>query len=124
MKDNDFDTESLSDEIGVEEYAVKKWVNGIHYPSVENLILLADTFECSTDYLLGLSDSFNPDCDDDEDDDEDDDDDNSDNDSDDDGDDGDDGDSVTYYSSPFKKLLIGTGITLLLLLIIPSCLSC
>lgn len=140
MKDNDFDTESLSDEIGVEEYSVKKWVNGLHYPSVENLILLAQTFECSTDYLLGLSDTFNPDNDEDDDEDEDNDyDEEEDEEEEEEQDEDDDNDNYTeiyprrfslfkklfnfvrYF--PFKKLFICVGIVFLFFLLLRACSS-
>ena len=45
---------------GKTEGAVRTWENGVAKPTLEDLITLSNFFECSTDYLLGISDCRNP----------------------------------------------------------------
>lgn len=35
---------------------VTKWESGKHFPSPENLVKIAQFFDCSTDHLLGVTD--------------------------------------------------------------------
>ena len=37
---------------------IYQWRSGIRYPKLNNLIKIANFFECSLDYLLGRSDDF------------------------------------------------------------------
>lgn len=46
----------LGEKIGVSESHVRKWENSDSYTSVPGLIKLANVFEVSVDYILGLSD--------------------------------------------------------------------
>ena len=39
--------------------AFRQWVNGYSMPTCENLMLIAEFFNCTTDYLIGLSDTRN-----------------------------------------------------------------
>lgn len=48
--------QELSEKYGFSLSALYKWLRGVCYPSFDNLILLADNFACSADYLLGLKD--------------------------------------------------------------------
>lgn len=48
----------LGKEIGISSGIITKWKSGA-IPNGENLIKIADYFDCSTDYLLGRTD--NPD---------------------------------------------------------------
>ena len=48
--------QELSEKYGFSLSALYKWLRGGCYPSFDNLILLADNFGCSADYLLGLKD--------------------------------------------------------------------
>lgn len=48
--------QELSEKYGFSLSALYKWLRGVCYPSFDNLILLADNFGCSADYLLGLKD--------------------------------------------------------------------
>lgn len=48
--------QELSEKYGFSLSALYKWLRGVCYPSFDNLVLLADNFCCSADYLLGLKD--------------------------------------------------------------------
>lgn len=48
--------QELSEKYGFSPSALYKWLRGVCYPSFDNLVLLADNFGCSADYLLGLKD--------------------------------------------------------------------
>lgn len=48
--------QELSEKYGFSLSALYKWLRGVCYPSFDNLVLLADNFDCSADYLLGLKD--------------------------------------------------------------------
>lgn len=39
--------------LSVSTGTISNYENGVHYPDLENLIILADYFQVSTDYLLG-----------------------------------------------------------------------
>lgn len=43
----------LANKLGVMQHTVSKYENNVKRPSFEVLILLADVFDVSTDYLLG-----------------------------------------------------------------------
>lgn len=49
--------QELSEKYGFSLSALYKWLRGVCYPSFDNLVLLADNFGCSADYLLGLKDN-------------------------------------------------------------------
>ena len=44
---------ALANKIGVKQSTVGMWENGTNFPKVQQLIVLADLFHASTDYLLG-----------------------------------------------------------------------
>lgn len=48
--------DQLGDLVHLSRFAVSGWENGKAYPSVDVCFQLCDIFECSMDYLLGLSD--------------------------------------------------------------------
>ena len=45
----------LADIFNVDRTAVGKWEQGKNKPNADTLVIIADYFEVSTDYLLGLS---------------------------------------------------------------------
>ena len=49
---------SLAQKIGVSDAAICKWENATNEPKASSISLLADFFEVSTDYLLGLEDDI------------------------------------------------------------------
>ena len=48
----------LSTEIEISQELVSQYELGKSLPSIENLVKIADYFNCSTDYLLGLTNDF------------------------------------------------------------------
>ena len=46
----------LSKQINVSQPTIARWEAGDRAPSIDMLILLAQFFKCSTDYLVGLED--------------------------------------------------------------------
>lgn len=60
MIENNLDTTALIDIINVNRTSINCYLSGAKTPSIKVLIRIADYFNCSTDYLLGLKDdSFN-----------------------------------------------------------------
>jgi len=55
-----FDTETnatnLSLELGFANATISHYLTGRYLPAVENVVKLADYFNCTTDYLLGITD--------------------------------------------------------------------
>ena len=49
--------EGAANIIGVKRYSVYTYEKGLNYPEVRNLIIFADHFGVSTDYLLGRTDN-------------------------------------------------------------------
>lgn len=50
----------LAEAINTSHQQIYNYENGVYEPSIETLILIAKFFNCSTDYLLGLTDIENP----------------------------------------------------------------
>lgn len=50
--------QGLAEILGVKNYTVGNWEQGRSEPSIEDLIRLANYFECSIDYLVGREDEF------------------------------------------------------------------
>lgn len=50
--------QEIADKIGVSRQVFANWENEINQPDLKMLILLADYFGVSADYLLGRSDDF------------------------------------------------------------------
>lgn len=48
----------LADELGITKPSISLYEQGKGYPTVEKLILLADFFDVSIDYLLGRTNSM------------------------------------------------------------------
>jgi transcriptional regulator with XRE-family HTH domain len=48
--------EKLADDIGVGHGTISLWENGLREPKMSNLILLAQYFDVTIDYLVGLED--------------------------------------------------------------------
>ena len=54
---NGMTQEALGKIIGVGQDSISIYEKGKHYPAVRNLMILADYFGVSTDYLLGRTDN-------------------------------------------------------------------
>lgn len=61
LEDNNLNIERFSVQINCNRNAIGLWLTGKYYPRVNSLIKIADTFDCSIDYLFGLCDSPNVD---------------------------------------------------------------
>lgn len=48
--------EEIAQEVGCDTSSITKYYNGSRYPKTDTIIKLAKLFNCSTDYLLGVSD--------------------------------------------------------------------
>ena len=48
--------ETLAKELGVSDIAIGRWEKGLRTPNIDTLILVANYFNVSADYLLGLKD--------------------------------------------------------------------
>ena len=61
MRDLRFDRGMTQEEvgkiIGVKRYSVYSYEKGLNYPEVRGLIILADYFKVSLDYLVGRTDN-------------------------------------------------------------------
>lgn len=54
MEEQSLTAKRLSEITGIPAPTVTRYKNGTITPNIKNLIILADCFNCSTDYLLGL----------------------------------------------------------------------
>lgn len=50
------DQEQLAEQVGVHVNTIRLWESGKRKPGSDNLTKLCRTFDCSADYLLGLTD--------------------------------------------------------------------
>jgi len=57
MIEKDVDTTALIDIAKVNRTSVNNYLAGNRFPSIDALVRIADKFECTTDYLLGISDN-------------------------------------------------------------------
>lgn len=56
MIDNDCNTDKLMKLVGVNRTSVNRYLAGKCFPSVKNLIIIADYFRCTLNFLLGIED--------------------------------------------------------------------
>ncbi|MCL2177103.1 MAG: helix-turn-helix domain-containing protein [Firmicutes bacterium] len=49
----------ISSELNVRHQKLSKWKLGYHEPCLHDLVMLADYFEVTTDYLLGRTNDYN-----------------------------------------------------------------
>ncbi|MEG1564966.1 MAG: helix-turn-helix transcriptional regulator [Bacteroides sp.] len=59
-KQNNYSQQALANALFVNQTAVSQWERGATYPEQPTLIRLAELFDVSTDYLLGISDKKKP----------------------------------------------------------------
>ena len=53
MFERELNLTQLANEVGIEKATLSRYFRALMTPSVENLVKLADYFQCTTDYLLG-----------------------------------------------------------------------
>lgn len=46
----------LAEKLGVDFRTISNWENGVRKPDIDMLVIVADFFEVSTDFLLGKDD--------------------------------------------------------------------
>lgn len=56
LADNEISKRSLAKKIGVSATSISDWSTGKIQPTAENIYLIAEYFQISADYLLGLKD--------------------------------------------------------------------
>lgn len=56
MEEAELNVPALSNKVNIEQSAILRFVKAERLPSAASLVKLADCFDCTTDYLLGLSD--------------------------------------------------------------------
>ena len=49
--------QDIADKLNISRSAIGKYETGAAYPDIEKLIMLAGLYNCSVDYLLGISDN-------------------------------------------------------------------
>ena len=54
MFENNLDGKALGSKVGSSGTTITRYLRGDRYPTVDTLIMLADYFHCSTDFLLGI----------------------------------------------------------------------
>lgn len=57
-EEKDLTQTDIATAIGTSQRNISRWENESNDPTASFVIMLADFFECSTDYLLGRSDDF------------------------------------------------------------------
>lgn len=57
--DRGMTAKSLSEALGYEPSTITRYLRGERVPTVDNLVALADYFSCSTDFLLGRTETNN-----------------------------------------------------------------
>ncbi len=55
--DNNLNAAQLAKNIGIDEGTLSKYINKISLPSINNLVKIANYFNCSIDFLLGLTEN-------------------------------------------------------------------
>ena len=48
---------SFAAKFNISESKIYYWLNGAYLPTIKNYILLADIFQCSVDYLIGITEN-------------------------------------------------------------------
>ena len=56
MEEQGLNNSALADKLNIEQSEISKYVRAVRVPATMTLVKLADYFNCTTDYLLGLSD--------------------------------------------------------------------
>lgn len=53
MSEQELNIKMLAEKTGIDETCITQYLQDKHIPTVEHLVMLADFFNCSTDFLLG-----------------------------------------------------------------------
>lgn len=60
IKENKLKYKDIENKTGIKAYTIRNYVNKICEPDIKAVVILADLFCVSTDYIIGYSDSFIP----------------------------------------------------------------
>ncbi len=55
---NNKTAKAVATDLGVQTSTVTRYLRGEHAPGIDILVMIADYFKCSTDYLLGLTENY------------------------------------------------------------------
>ena len=58
LSESELTPTTLGEKIGTSRVTINRYLSGARYPTVEYLITIADFFNCTVDYLLGLDDDI------------------------------------------------------------------
>ena len=58
IKENNLSKRALARELNVSAMSISDWTNGKVQPTAENIYIIANFFEVSSDYLLGINDKY------------------------------------------------------------------
>lgn len=58
MKENELNSTELANAIGINRSNISKYLNGVTLPNYDTLLSLVNFFDCSADYLLGLTEIY------------------------------------------------------------------
>ncbi len=56
MFERSINSKTLANELGMQASCITRYLKAEHCPTVRSIVLLADYFNCSTDFLLGFED--------------------------------------------------------------------
>ena len=57
-KANGFNQDQLAEAVGVHKQTISRWESGKRAPNGEEVRLIAETLNCSADFILGLTDTL------------------------------------------------------------------
>ncbi len=60
IKENQLKYKDIEAKTGIKAYTIRNYVNRICEPDIKSVIMLADLFNVSTDYIIGFSNSYIP----------------------------------------------------------------
>ncbi len=59
IRDKGMDNKTFAREVGVPESCISYFINSLRMPTITTLVKIADYFNCSTDYVLGITENTN-----------------------------------------------------------------
>ena len=59
IRDKGMDNKTFACEVGVPESCISYFINSLRMPTITTLVKIADYFNCSADYVLGITENTN-----------------------------------------------------------------
>ncbi len=59
IRDKGMDNKTFAREVGVPESCISYFINSLRMPTITTLVKIADYFNCSADYVLGITENTN-----------------------------------------------------------------